>query len=222
MTPCFAYLRVSGRSQVDGDGFERQKLAIDAYCTAAGLTVKHTYREEGVSGTTEGMDRPAWVEMIAAVLANGVRTVVVEKLDRLSRQLGLQEYMLSDLKKRGIALVSAAEPDLDTEDPTRILFRQLVGAIAQYEKTMLVLKLRGARKRIRDRGERCDGAKPYGELPGEDYVLDRMKYARSTGMSIAAIARALNAEGRKPRRGVKWHPHAVARILRRISTAPGV
>jgi DNA invertase Pin-like site-specific DNA recombinase len=217
MTPAMAYLRVSGRSQVEGDGFERQERAIDAYCAASGIVVKHIYREEGVSGALEGMDRPAWVEMIAAILANGVKTIVVERLDRLARDLMIQEHIIADVKRRGITLISAAEPDLCVDDPSRKLMRQIMGAIAEYDKTMIVLKLKAARKRIRDRGERCDGAKPYGELPGEDFILDRMKYAASMGNSAARIAFCLNAEGRKPRRGARWHPHAVKRILDRHS-----
>jgi hypothetical protein len=53
------------------------------------------------------------------------------------------------------------------DDPSRKLMRQIFGAIAKYEKTMIVLKLRGARVRMRARISRCEGAKPYGELPGE-------------------------------------------------------
>lgn len=60
-----------------------------------------------------------------------------------------------------------SEPDLLKDDPSRKLMRQIFGAIAEYEKTMIVLKLRGARVRMRARNGRCEGAKPYGELPGE-------------------------------------------------------
>lgn len=208
---------MSGKSQVDGDGFERQERAISAYCAENGLSVKKVWREK-VTGMLEGMDRPAWVEMVGAMLANGVKTVVVEKLDRLSRQLGLQEYMLYDLKQRGITLLSVAEADLDTEDPTRVLFRQLVGGIAQYEKTMIVLKLRGARQRKKAATSRCEGAKPYGELPGEAEVLIRARALKAGGVSPAKIADSLNTLGIAPRRGIKWHPHAIARILSRVST----
>ena len=59
------------------------------------------------------------------------------------------------------------EPDLLQDDPSRKLMRQIFGAIAEYEKTMIVLKLRGARQRARARDVRCEGAKPFSALPGE-------------------------------------------------------
>jgi DNA invertase Pin-like site-specific DNA recombinase len=69
------------------------------------------------------MNRPAWVEMIGRILADGVRTVVIEKLDRLARDLMVQEHIIRDLQERGITLISAAEPDLCSNDPTRKLLR---------------------------------------------------------------------------------------------------
>ena len=48
----------------------------------------------------------------------------------------------------GNQLLSVAEPDLLQDDPSRKLMRQIFGAIAEYEKTMIVLKLRGARMRV--------------------------------------------------------------------------
>lgn len=217
MTPVYAYLRVSGKGQVAGDGFPRQEKAVREYCAGNGLEVAHVYRERGVSGTVDGMDRPTWVEMVGEILADGVKTIVIERLDRLARDLMIQEHIVADLARRGITLISAAEPDLCRDDPTRTLLRQIMGAIAQYDKRMVVLKLRGARQRAKARGERCEGAKPYGELEGEAEVLFTMKDLRSADISFAAIANTLNQTGRKPRRGMKWHPHAVARILKRVS-----
>ena len=52
------------------------------------------------------------------------------------------------LKSLGIALIPATAPDFFTEDtPTAVLVRQVLGAIAQFEKTSLVAKLRAARDR---------------------------------------------------------------------------
>ena len=218
MTSVFAYLRVSGRSQAaDGrDGLRRQEEAIRRYAAAHGLSVARVFAERGVSGTAAGDDRPRWVEMLAEIMADGVQTIVVEKLDRLARDLLVQEHIISDLRRRGITLISAAEPDLLQDDPTRKLLRQIVGAIAEYEKTMLVAKLKAARKRIRDRGERCDGAKPYGghaDRPAEAGVLARMREMRAGGYSLEAIAEALNGEGVPSRRGQRWHASAVRLIL---------
>jgi len=213
MTKAFAYLRVSGKGQIDGDGFPRQLKAIREYAAANGIRIVQVFREEGVSGTVEGMDRPTWAEMVGTILANGVRTILVESLGRLARDLFIQEYILRDMEQRGIALVSVTEPDLGSTDPTRIMFRQILGAIHQYEKTMIVLKLRGARQRMKAKEGRCEGAKPFGEREGEGAVIDRMKALRASGMGFDRIAAQLNAEGVKPRRGERWHGLTVNRVL---------
>ena len=108
----FAYLRVSGKGQVEGDGFPRQLAAIQAYAKANGLTLAKVYREEGVSGTKELENRPALQQLLAAVTSRNVAVVLVEKLDRLARDLMIQETILRDLQRRGVALVSTMEPDL--------------------------------------------------------------------------------------------------------------
>jgi DNA invertase Pin-like site-specific DNA recombinase len=56
----FGYLRVSGKGQIEGDGFPRQLQAIKAHAAANGISVVKVFREEGVSGSVENMDRPAW------------------------------------------------------------------------------------------------------------------------------------------------------------------
>lgn len=135
MTKVNAYLRVSGKAQVQGDGFTRQLKAIREYAAAHDFKIVSIYREEAVSGTKESADRPAWSELMTALHANGVRVVIIEKLDRLARDLMVQETIIADLRKHGFVLVSVAEPDRMANDPTRILVRQMMGAVAQYEKS---------------------------------------------------------------------------------------
>src|SRR5215467_13512268 len=178
MTKAHAYLRVSGKGQVEGDGFTRQLKAIREYAAAHDMKIVDVYREEGVSGTKESADRPAWSELMTALHANGVRTVIIERLDRLARDLMVQETIIGDLRKHGFDLISVAEPDLLQDDPTRKLMRQIMGAIAEYEKTMIVLKLRGARQRMKAKTGRCEGRKPYGFYEGEETALERMRVLR--------------------------------------------
>ena len=213
-TPCYAYLRVSGKGQVDGDGFDRQLLAIRRYCDANSLAVAHVYQERGVSGTVDGMDRPTWIEMLAAIMANGVRTIVVERLDRLARDLMIQEHIIADLQRRGITLISAAEPDLCSADPSRKLLRQIMGAIHEYDRTMVVLKLRGARQRMKANTGRCEGVKPFGTRPGEGIALQRARELQAAGHPVTTIARTLDSEGHKTRGGGPWQSRVLGRLLR--------
>jgi DNA invertase Pin-like site-specific DNA recombinase len=213
MTKAHAYLRVSGKGQVDGDGFTRQLKAIREYAAAHDVKIVKVYREEGVSGTTESANRPAWSELMTALHSNGVRVVLIEKLDRLARDLMVQETIIADLRKYGFELVSVAEPDLMANDPTRILVRQMMGAVAQYEKSQIVLKLRGARMRKRAREGRCEGRKPFGFYPGEALALERTKSLRAEGLGFDRIAAKLNQEGVSTRTGRPWHGVVVNRIL---------
>ena len=213
MTKAFAYLRVSGKGQIDGDGFTRQMEAIKRYAGKNDIKIVRVFREEGVSGTIENMDRAAWAEMMATLHSNGVRTIIIEKLDRLARDLMVQETAIGDLRKNGFDLISVSEPDLMASDPTRVLMRQLLGAVAQYDKSQIVAKLRGARMRMRATEGRCEGRKPFGHYEGEQAVIDRMKTLRDSGLGFDRIAAALNAVDIKPRSGARWHGLTVNKIL---------
>jgi DNA invertase Pin-like site-specific DNA recombinase len=130
MKTAFAYLRVSGKGQVDGDGFPRQLEAVKQYAGAHDIKIVKVYREEGVSGT-KGMDeRATFNEMVTALLANGTRVVLIEKLDRLARDLMQQETLIGVLRSRGFELLSVAEPDLCSDDPSRVMVRQLFGVVS--------------------------------------------------------------------------------------------
>lgn len=214
MTKAFAYLRVSGKGQVEGDGFTRQLEAIRKFAASSDFKIAKVYREEGVSGTTDWENRPAFSEMMAAMLANGTRTVLVERLDRCARDLMVQESIIADFRRKGLKIVSVNEPDLCSDDPSRVLMRQMLGAFFQYEKTLLVAKLRGARQRIRANSGHCEGRKPYGTRPGEAEVIERMKTLRHDGLAVDKVAGALNSEGLKPRAGQIWYATSVYRVLK--------
>ena len=67
MTKAFAYLRVSGKGQVEGDGFTRQLEAIKKYAKANDIKIIRVFREEGVSGTKDLENRPALSELMTAL-----------------------------------------------------------------------------------------------------------------------------------------------------------
>ena len=66
--------------------------------------------------------------LMTALDANGVKLVMVEKLDRLARDLMIQKIIIGDLRKNGFDLLSVAETDLLQNDPSRKLMRQIFGA----------------------------------------------------------------------------------------------
>lgn len=212
----FAYLRVSGKGQIDGDGFARQEKAIRSYAAAHNIHVVEVFREKGVSGKTDLENRPALMALLEALAANGTRLVLIEKLDRLARELMTQETIIGDLRKRGFELVSVMEPDLLQDDAGRKMMRQIFGAIAEYEKAMIVAKLRGARERTKARDGRCEGRKPYGERAGEQEIIERMRALRASGATFQAIAEQFNREQVPTRAaGRNWHASTVQRIIER-------
>lgn len=209
----FGYIRVSGLGQGNGDGPIRQREAIAAYAAANDIEIVEWFEEIGISGKTEWEDRPVWSEMIGRL--NGVRTIVLERLDRLARDLFVQEYILRDLKKRDVQLLTSASEETGEGDPTRVLFRQILGAIAQYDRTMIVRKLKTARDRIKRDTGRCEGRKPYGTFEGERDVLETMQGLRTSGATYDWIADYLNGCNIKPRSGNKWYGNTVNKILSR-------
>jgi DNA invertase Pin-like site-specific DNA recombinase len=190
----FGYIRVSGESQVDGDGPVRQRQAIKAYAAKNGIKIVKWFVEEAVSGTVESKDRPAFSEMLVAMLSNGVRTVLIEKLDRIAREVYVQEGLYS-------------------EEPSRVAMRQMMGVFAQLDRANIVLKLRAARQRKKAATGRCEGRKPFGHREGEQATILRMRELHGQGLNYTATAAALNAEGFKTRTGSAWFPTTVSRTL---------
>jgi len=173
------------------------------------------YVELGVCGALE--DRPALASMLLDLEDGDCDLVIIEKLDRLARDLMVQESIVRDLQRRKVRLVSVYEPDLCSDDPSRTLIRQILGAIAQYDRSMINMRTRAARERIRARGERCEGRKPYGHREGEKATLNLMVDMYMGGKNPTEICGVLNRAGHKPRGGQYWFPATVRKILQRVS-----
>lgn len=215
MTSVFIYLRVSGRAQIRGDGFLRQFIAIRKYCADHDLKIARIFKERGVSGTKELEDRPALSALFAALEDDGVKIVVIERLDRMARDLMVQETIIADMRKSEYTLFSVYEPDLCSEEPSRILIRQIFGALAQWERAMIVLKLRGARERHKARHGKCEGRKATGEKPGEESTLLTIKQMKVSGYSCKQISTYFNERGIPARMGGRWHAATISKILKR-------
>ena len=215
MKKAFAYLRVSGKGQVDGDGFERQELAIRKYAAANRIKIEKVFREEGVSGANDLENRPALGELYSALAANGTHLVLVENLQRLARDLMVQESLIASFQRKGFELISVTEPDILEAEPSRVLMRQIFGAINQYEKAMIVAKLRGARQRKKVKTGQCEGRKAYGFRAGEQDVIGRIKALRSEGLPLQVVADTLERDGVKTRTGKRWSAVQVNRVLAR-------
>lgn len=218
-----SYVRVSGLGQKDGDGPERQRQAIARFAKRQRLTVAEEFADLGVSGTLPGTERPGMVALLASAVALGASVVLVEKADRLARDLIEGEVLLRTLRELGLQVLGADGTDLTAGDgdPTKALIRQVLGAFSEYDKQSIVLKLRAARERKRLAGERCEGRLPYGSKPGEAVALERLReLARGAGRGRTkptwqAIADQANAEGLPTRGGKPWSRGSVHALLTR-------
>jgi DNA invertase Pin-like site-specific DNA recombinase len=133
----------------------------------------------------------------------------------LARDLLIQEHIIADLRKRGVTLISVAEPDLCVDDPSRKLMRHIMGAIAEYDHDMIVIKLKAAKDRIRQAGRRAEGPPRYGAKPGESAIRKRICALRESGCTYQSICDDLNREGIKTRKGCTWLPMMARRAATR-------
>jgi DNA invertase Pin-like site-specific DNA recombinase len=220
-----SYLRVSGKGQVVGDGFPRQRCAITAFAAANGMVLVEEFRDEGVSGTLGLASRPGLSALLESVTETGITTVLVEKADRIARDLVESELLLRTFREQGLRIIEADGGNDLTSDagtsPTAVLIRQVLGAIAEWEKSGLVAKLRAARDRVRRERGRCEGPTRYGSQGAEAAGLQRLLEV-ATGpdgarRSLADIAAILNAEQVPTRTGRPWARSTVQALLARHS-----
>jgi DNA invertase Pin-like site-specific DNA recombinase len=103
--------------------------------------------------------------LLARIAGNGLRTIIVETASRFARDLMVQEVGFAKLKALGIALIAADSPQSFLDDtPTSKLIRQILGAVSEFDKAMVVAKLKGARDRKRAMtGEKVEGRKSHAE-----------------------------------------------------------
>ena len=135
------------------------------------------------------------------------------------------------LRARGIDLIAADSPSSFLDDtPTARLIRQVLGAVSEFEKAMLVAKLRGARDRKRRTGVKVEGRKSIAEEKPETVELAR-KLARTRPKggkrSLREISAALAEAGHLTKAGqpLRRDCHQVdveREVTRKLGTSPSV
>lgn len=213
--PAFAYLRTSSMTNVgaDKDSDKRQRASIEAFAKSNGYSIVAEFYDTGVRGADSIEGRPGFASMLDRIAGNGVRTIIVESPDRFARDLLVQLAGHDHLKGLGISLIPASAPDFFLEDtPTAVLVRQVLGAIAQFEKASLVAKLKAARTRMRKATGRCEGAKPLAETRPDVVTA---AHALAATMSYRQISAELAARGMLTRSGKPFAATQIQRMLGR-------
>jgi DNA invertase Pin-like site-specific DNA recombinase len=211
-----AYYRTSSATNVgaDKDSQRRQAEAVESYAkTRHGLV--ESFYDAAVSGADPIDTRPGFKALLAYCETHSVGVVLVENASRFARDLAVQLTGHALLRARGIELVPVDAPTYFTDpSPTAELVRQILGAVAQFEKAALVGKLRHAREAKREKVGRCEGRKPVPEV----VVVEARRLARrnpKTGKrrSLRTIAAELAVLGHVGPSGKPYHAGSVRHML---------
>ncbi|AWG65278.1 resolvase [Mycobacteroides abscessus] len=227
-----AYLRVSTARQQEAFGPEVQREAIRKWAKANDHRVV-SWQTDTITGTSELRDRTGWVNAEDLVKDGTAQGIVIARLDRLARDVLVQELLLRNLNRLGGVVLSARESENElltgeSKDPSRKLIRTILGAISEYDREMITDRLESARKAKAAAGGYAHGALPYGYrseggklVPHrlEQDALRRMVELSGDGYSTRQIAAKLSEEGHPTKRGGNWVGATVARIL---SRQPGI
>lgn len=222
------YIRVSTEGQVDAFGKDVQIEAQVRWAGLNGHTVTEWFEEDAVSGKTDGGDRPVLAALLAR--ADEFDGILFFDATRIARRLYVQETLLALVWATGLKVFTTTAGVLEEndDDPTRIMIRQILGVVAEFEHRSIVKKLHGARRIKASRGGYIGGIPEYGKsVVGvgkvaqfvqndvESKVIREIGVAHSHGESLRSIARGLNASGVRTKTGKEWTPVQVSRIIKR-------
>ena len=122
------------------------------------------------------------------------------------------------MSARGYELIPVDAPDYFTDEtPTAVMVRQILGAVAQFEKASLVQKLRKARERRKAAVGKCEGRKSLAELHPEAVKLAKRLRRKSpkTGKrrSLRLTAQVLSQDGHLNENGAIYSPRAIKAMV---------
>lgn len=215
-----AYLRVSTDTDRQALGAEAQRVSIQRWADANGVTIAAWYVEE-VSGGAPLDRRPVLLEAIAMLATLGAASLVVQRLDRFSREPLTAALAETELRKNGASLVCSDGAGGGT-DPTSELIRGILLSVARFEKALIRSRIKAALAVKRSRGERI-GAAPYGTKSEgkalvvnaeEQATVQRLRELRSSGLTLRALIDQATAEGLRNRAGNPFTLAALHKLLK--------
>ncbi len=214
------YIRVSTEKQADvGISLEAQTEKIQAMAVVQGLELDEVIIDAGESA--KSLSRPGMERLLQLVDSGAAETVIVAKLDRLTRSVKDLAELLEHFNRRGASLVSVAE-SLDTGSASGRLVLNIMTAVSQWEREAIGERTRDALSHKKAKGERV-GTIPLGYRlapdgvhldtePAERAMLDKIRELRASGYTLRQIADELNRQGLRTRCGSQWrHQYVWAR-----------
>jgi site-specific DNA recombinase len=216
------YVRVSTEKQADfGVSLEAQSEKVRAMAVVQGAELAEIIIDAGESA--KSLNRPGMDRLLSLVDAGAVDTVIIAKLDRLTRPVADLAELLKRFERRGVSLVSVAD-SLDTRSAAGRLVLNIMVSVSQWEREAIGERTRDAMHHKPANGERV-GTVPFGYHTAEEGVhleadtaeqgiLSRIRELKATGYTTRQIAAELSAQGFTTRRGTAWRFQYVAEALR--------
>ncbi len=229
-------MRVSTEDQArEGVSLAAQRAKLEAYAVAMDLELAAVREDAGLSA--KSLDRPGLRAALADLREGRADALLVAKLDRLTRSVRDLGDLLEGYFKR-FGLLSIADA-VDTRTAGGRLVLHVLASVSQWEREAIGertsdalqhLKRTGVRlggealgwRRLED--EDADGHKVVEVDPRERATAARIAELRRSGASLRVICARLAAEGRATKRGGKWAPATVAKVLARAAAvdAPAI
>lgn len=220
------YIRVSTDLEKQALGAQAQRASIEQWAEKNGVTVAQFFVET-ITGSAPLDRRLVLLEAIATVAVVGAGGLVVQRLDRFSRDPITAALAESELRKHSASLI-CSDGHGGGSDPTSELIRGILLSVARFEKALIRSRIKAALAVKRSRGERV-GAPPYGtKVEGRNLVPHaeelaikaRLQELRASGLTIRAICDQATIEGLRNRAGRPFNIATVHSIVRAPSAHP--
>jgi DNA invertase Pin-like site-specific DNA recombinase len=223
------YVRVSTQEQAsEGVSLDAQRDRLRLYCKTHGIKLIDIISDEGASGST--LDRAGLQAALRMLRRGRANTLVVAKLDRLSRSVRDICTLIDDyFTDERFHLLSVCGMVNTHNAAGRMLLLNLAN-YNQFEREMISERTRETMQHLKVQGVQL-GHAPYGyeyakelddrgrrrivPLAGEQAIIARIAALHAAGVKFAEVARRLNAEQIRARRGGDWCGRVVSVILQR-------
>jgi DNA invertase Pin-like site-specific DNA recombinase len=209
MSQVVGYIRVSTDEQgQSGLGLAAQRTAIDKEVLHRGWTLVEMCTD--VASGKSRARRPELERAIGMVNSGQAGTLMVAKLDRLSRSI-LDFAAIMDEALRGGWNVVALDLGVDLSTPAGEAMANVMATFAQFERRLI-----GERTVAALRAKREEGVRLGRPLTISEEIAQLIRDARESGQSYLQIAQALNTDAVPTGQGgAKWYPSTVRAIEKR-------
>src|SRR6202008_3275476 len=162
---CAIYTRKSSEEGLDHEfnSLQAQREACEAFINSqrheGWVCFPQAYDDGGFSGAT--MERPALQRLLADITAGRVDTVVVYKIDRLTRSLADFAKIVEILDQRSASFVSVTQQFNTTTSMGRLHLNVLL-SFAKFEREVIVKRFRDKIDTSKRKGMWMGGVPPLG------------------------------------------------------------